>query len=104
GAAPRAGLGCPDGPSYGGARRLSLPVVADEPPRAAIRSFVVWRPEGAEDSITQSVLLPIASRAAAEAISDPPSYAESVESGRLGSLLELAQREDVDWWLDPALL
>ena len=97
-------LGYSDEPYYWGARRISLTVVADEQPLAAIRSFVVWRPEGAEDSITQSVLLPIASRDAAEAISDPPSYGESVESGRLGSLLELAQREDVDWWLDPALL
>src|SRR5690625_7767053 len=93
-------LGYSAEPYYWGARRISLTVVADEQPLAAIRSFVVWRPEGAEDSITQSVLLPIASRDAAEAISDPPSYGESVEYGRLGSLLELAQREDVDWWLE----
>ena len=97
-------LGYIDEPYYWGARRISLTVVADEQPLAAIRTFVVWRPEGAEDSITQSVLLPVASRDAAEAISDPPSYAESVESGHLGGLLDLAQREDVDWWLDPALL
>lgn len=97
-------LGYIDAPYYWGARRISLTVVADEEPLAAIRTFVVWRPEAAEDSITQSVLLPVTSRDPAEALTDPEGHAESVESGRLGSLLELAEREDVDWWLDPALL
>src|SRR5690625_4701187 len=69
-------LGYIDEPYYWGARRISLTVVADEQPLAAIRSFVVWRPEGAEDSITQSVLLPIASTDAVEEIADPPSYGE----------------------------
>ncbi|MFC7464140.1 DUF6049 family protein [Brachybacterium sp. GCM10030252] len=91
-------------PYFWGTRRISLTVVADEEPLAAIRSFVVWRPAGTEDSITQSVLLPVAALDASAPVTAPEAHAQSAESGRLASLEQLALREDVDWWLDPALL
>lgn len=97
-------LGYIDEPYYWGTRRISLTVVSGEEPVAAIRTFVVWRPDAAEDTITQSVLLPVASRDAAGAVTDPQEYAESIRTGRLAQLRELALREDVDWWLDPALM
>ncbi|WP_193106318.1 DUF6049 family protein [Brachybacterium sp. FME24] len=91
-------------PYYWGTRRLSLTVVSDEDPLSAIRSFVVWRPEGADDTITQSVLLPVAAQDASAPVTDPDAHRQSVESGRLASLRQLALRDDVDWWLDPALV
>lgn len=91
-------------PYFWGTRRLSLTVVADEEPLTSLRTFVVWRPDGARDAITQSVLLPLASEDASTAASDPAGLEASFESGRLASVRELAPREDVDWWLDPALL
>lgn len=89
---------------FWGTRRLSLTVVADEEPLTSLRTFVVWRPADADDSITQSVLLPFASEDASAVVTDPESFASSVESGRLASVRRLAPRGDVDWWLDPALL
>ncbi|WP_262425015.1 hypothetical protein [Brachybacterium sp. Z12] len=81
-----------------------MTVVADEEPLTSLRTFVVWRPADADDSITQSVLLPLASEDASAVVTDPESFASSVESGRLASVRRLAPRGDVDWWLDPALL
>src|SRR5699024_9696749 len=60
--------------------------------------------EQAEDSITQSVLLPVANQDASASITAPQEYAQSAQSGRLASLQQLALREEVDWWMDPALL
>src|SRR5699024_1043363 len=88
---------------YWGTRRLSLSVVADQDPLAAIRTFTVWRPEQAEDSITQSVLLPVANQDASASITAPQEYAQSAQSGRLASRQQLALREEVDWWMGPAL-
>ena len=97
-------LGYSDAPYYWGTRRISLTAVADEDPLASIRSFMVWRPAGAETTITQSVLLPVAEEDAFASVTDPEAHQQSLESGRLAGTRELAQRDDVDWWLDPALL
>lgn len=75
-------LGYSPEPYFWGTRRVSLTVVSEDRPLAALRSFVVWRPADAEEEITQSVLLPVTSA------DDVP----------------LAIRPEVDWWLDPALL
>lgn len=91
-------------PYFWGTRRLSLTVTSEEQPLSTLRTFVVWRPADATDTITQSVLLPLASEDASAAVSDPEAFARSSESGRLASVRGLAEREDVDWWLDPALL
>lgn len=89
---------------YWGTRRLSLTVVADEQPLTSLRTFVVWRPADAEETIRQSVLLPLASTDPSAAATDPEGFARSAESGQLASVRTLAERSDVDWWLDPALL
>src|SRR5699024_1251613 len=61
-------------------------------------------PTDATDSITQSVLLPMAAEDPSAMVTDPEAFAASAESGRLASLRGLAERPGVDWWLDPALL
>ncbi|MGP9845803.1 DUF6049 family protein [Brachybacterium sp. 107] len=97
-------LGYSEAPYYWGTRRISLTAVAGEDPQGAIRSFVVWRPADVDATITQSVLLPVASRDPAAAITDPEANEQSLESGHLATTRALALRDDVDWWLDPALL
>lgn len=97
-------LGYVDEPYFWGTRRISLTVVSGEEPLSSLRTFVVWRPDGADDAITQSVLLPVASLDASAPITAPEAYAEAAGSGRIADLIELAGRPDVDWWLDPALL
>lgn len=97
-------LGYSEAPYFWGSRRIALTVTAEEEPLSTLRSFVVWRPEDATDSITQSVLLPLAAEDAGGMLTDPEARAVSTESGRLASVQELAPRPGVDWWLDPALL
>lgn len=97
-------LGYSEESYYWGTRRLELTVASDQEPLATLRSFVVWRPTGAEDTITQSVLLPLAAEDASAMVTDPEAFAASLESGRLASMREIAPRPGVDWWLDPALL
>lgn len=97
-------LGYSEEPYYWGTRRISLTVVADGQPLTTLRTFVVWRPDDADDSIRQSVLLPLAAADPSAAVTDPEGYARSVESGQLASVRALSGRDDVDWWLDPALL
>lgn len=91
-------------PYYWGTRRIALTVASEDEPLSTLRTFVVWRPDDVEEAITQSVLLPFSAGDAATMVTDPEDFAESAESGRLASLEQLAQRQDVDWWLDPALL
>ena len=97
-------LGYSEEPYFWGTRRLSLTVTAGEQPLGTLRTFVVWRPADATDTITQSVLLPLAAEDASAPVIDPEAFARSSDSGRLASVRGLAQREDVDWWIDPALL
>src|SRR5699024_11812054 len=92
-----------DAPYYWGPRRLELTVTGDEEALATLRTFVVWRPTDATDSITQSVLLPMAAEDPSAMVTDPEAFAASAESGRLASLRGLAERPGVDWWLDPAV-
>ncbi len=89
---------------YWGTRRVSLTAVADDEPLAGLRTFAVWRPDGADVRITQSTLLPVSEADAASAVLAPEEHAASAEQGRLDALRALAAREDVDWWLDPALM
>ncbi|WP_345075890.1 DUF6049 family protein [Brachybacterium paraconglomeratum] len=91
-------------PYFWGTRRISLTVTSEEQPLGTLRTFVVWRPADATDTITQSVLLPLAAEDASAPVVDPEAFARSSESGRLASVRDLAPREDVDWWIDPALL
>lgn len=97
-------LGYVDEPYYWGTRRISLTAVAGTEPLAAIRTFTVWRPADATDRITQSVLLPVAADDPAAVVTEPEEHARSAQDGALAQLQQLALREDVDWWLDPALL
>lgn len=97
-------LGYSEETYYWGTRRVSLTAVADDEPLAGLRTFAVWRPDGAEETITQSTLLPVSETDAASAVLAPEEHAASAEQGRLAALRALAAREDVDWWLDPALL
>jgi hypothetical protein len=97
-------LGYSEEPYYWGTRRLALTVVAGDEALSTLRTFVVWRPADAEETITQSVLLPLAAADPSAMVTDPEAFAASAESGRLASLRSLAQRPDVDWWLDPSLL
>ncbi|WP_157235954.1 DUF6049 family protein [Brachybacterium sp. P6-10-X1] len=97
-------LGYSEAPYFWGTRRISLTVVSGEDPLSSLRSFVVWRPEDATASITQSVLLPVAAPEPAAAVTDPQALQESLASGRLADQQQLALRDDVDWWLDPSLL
>ncbi|WP_422116051.1 DUF6049 family protein [Brachybacterium sp. UNK5269] len=97
-------LGYSEQTYHWGTRRVSFTVVAAEQPLTALRSFVIWRPAGVEATITQSVLLPVAAHDASAVVTAPDAFQASAESGRLAGLQELSQREDVDWWLDPALL
>lgn len=97
-------LGYVDAPYYWGTRRLSLTVASEQEQLASLYTFVVWHPEGATDSVRQSVVLPVAALDPSAPITAPDAYAEAVESGRIADLVELAVRPDVDWWLDPALL
>lgn len=97
-------LGYSEETYYWGTRRVSLTAVADDEPLAGLRTFAVWRPDGADARITQSTLLPVSEADAASAVLAPEEHAASAEQGRLDALRALAAREDVDWWLDPALM
>jgi hypothetical protein len=97
-------LGYSEETYFWGTRRLSLTAVSGDEPLAGLRTFVVWRPDGADASITQSTLLPLSEADAAAAVTAPEERTASAEQGRLAGLRALAVREDVDWWLDPALL
>ena len=97
-------LGYSEETYFWGTRRLSLTAVAADEPLTSLRTFVVWRPEGTEARITQSTLLPLAEPDAAAAVASPEAHTASGEEGHLAAMQQLATREDVDWWLDPALL
>ena len=97
-------LGYEAAPYYWGTRRISLTVHAGDEPLASLRTFVVWRPAEATQTISQSVLLPLAASDPAGAVASPQAHTRSLQEGRLAALGTLAQRDDVDWWLDPALL
>ena len=97
-------LGYKDQPYFWGTRRISLTLSSEGTPLASLYTFVVWRPAGAQDAVTQSVLLPVATLDPSAPITAPDAFAETAESGRLADLVDLAVREDVDWWMDPALL
>lgn len=102
--APAEEIGLSEQPYYWGTRRLSLTVSVDGEAVSSIRSFVVWRPEGTEDAITQSVLLPVTASDPGLAATDPEAYAASLQDGQLASLSALSERDDVDLWMDPSLL
>lgn len=98
-------LGYSPDASFWGARRIAFTLTGDGGQElATLRSFVVWWPEGVTDTIDQSVLLPIAAEDPGQAALNPEAYGKSAESGRLAALGTLAQRTDVDWLLDPAVL
>jgi len=97
-------LGYSEESYYWGTRRIALTVTSDGEALAALRTFVVWRPEDAEDTITQSVLLPVTAEDPAAVVADPEARAASLEKGQLATVKALAPRGDVDWWLDPSLL
>jgi hypothetical protein len=87
-----------------GTRRLSLTVASGDDALGSLRTFTVWRPDGADQSVAQSVLLPVSGEEPGLASLDPEAHAASVTSGQLHSTAELARRGDVDWLLDPSLL
>lgn len=102
--APADDLGYATAPELWGARRIALTLESGGTALSTLRTFVVWRPAGAPGSITESVLLPIAPEDPGLAALDPAAYDETTTTGRLAALGELAQRDDVDWLLDPVVL
>lgn len=102
--ATAADLGYADSPELWGARRVALTVLSGDAPLATLRTFLVWRPAGATDAITQSVLLPISATDSGLAAMDPAAYDASVTSGRLSGIGRIAARPDVDWLLDPSVV
>lgn len=102
--APADSLGYATAPELWGARRIALTLESGGAAVSTLRTFVVWRPSGASGSITESVLLPIAPDDPGLAAIDPAAYDETTTTGRLASLGQLAQREDVDWLVDPVVL
>jgi hypothetical protein len=87
-----------------GTRRISVTAVDGDTPLDSLRTFTVWRPDDADATIRQSVLLPVRSDDPGRSAVDPEAYASSISDGDLGTLRDLALREDVDWMLDPSLL
>nr|WP_281368100.1 DUF6049 family protein [Helcobacillus massiliensis] len=73
---------------------------------SAVRSFIVWQPQDAQDLPTTGVstLVPVRSEVPAQAVTDPAGYAESLNSGTMKKQLEVARRPDADWLLDPSML
>ncbi|MBV7411260.1 hypothetical protein KRX56_00680 [Dermabacteraceae bacterium TAE3-ERU27] len=103
---PADSLNLPTDPREWGPRRISITLTDDGgQPLSVLRTFLVWIPSGVTpDRLSYSFLLPITTRQAAEQILAPDDFRQSVEGGRLHSLLTLAQRPEVDWLLDPSLL
>lgn len=97
-------LGFSSDPTLWGARRIALTLASPTAPISTLRTFTVWRPEGTTAQITQSVLLPVAAQDPGLAATDPHAYAASIADGPLHDALTIAERPDVDWLLDPALL
>ncbi|WP_165831789.1 DUF6049 family protein [Brachybacterium endophyticum] len=87
-----------------GARRVSVTATSDDGPLTSLRTFTVWRPEGADASVRTSLLLPLTSQDPGAAVADPDASQPSTLSGRESALADLASRKDADWLLDPALL
>lgn len=103
---PADSLNLPTDPLSWGPRRISITLSdGDGRPLSVLRTFLVWIPNGVTPHrLSYSFLLPITTHQAAEQILAPDDFRQSVASGRLNSLLVLAQRPDVDWLLDPSLL
>lgn len=97
-------LGLGDEDWLWGARRTALTVRSQGTDLATLRTFLVWRPSGATESVAQSVLLPVTADDPGQVATDPTAFAENAHRGRLSERLRLAERSDVDWLLDPALL
>lgn len=97
-------LGYSTEPYYWGARRLSLTLTTADGPVEALRTFVVWRPRGADQVISQSVLLPVADPEPGVTSLDAQAAAASASSGYLGDLRSAALDPRLDWWLDPSLV
>lgn len=97
-------LGYTPEPYYWGTRRISLTLRGDDRPLGGLRTFTVWRPTGADTSIAESVLLPLAAEDPSMAASSPERSAGSMRDGALARLRTVAEHPAVDWWLDPSLL
>ncbi len=97
-------LGYSTEPYLWGTRRISITLASEGQALHSLRTFVVWHPQGVTQKIRSSVLLPIAAPDPGAVLSDRNGFAESVRSGQLAQLKTVAQRPDVDWWLDPSLL
>ncbi|MCS6711860.1 hypothetical protein JSY14_07430 [Brachybacterium sp. EF45031] len=101
---PADDLGWSSDPDLWGTRRVALTVADASGALATVRTFVVWRPDGTTARVDQSVLLPLTAQDPGTAALDPAAHAQDLREGRLGAMLALARRDDVDWLLDPALL
>lgn len=102
--APADQLGFSPEPYYWGTRRISLTLVNGTAPVTGLRTFVVWRPAGATDAITQSVLLNVGAPDPVQASRDPKAYAASAKNGQLAHIRDAALAPSADWVLDPALM
>jgi hypothetical protein len=97
-------LGFSSAPYLWGARRLSVTATDEGDPLASLRSFTVWRPEGADARVSSTVMLPVAATDPGAVVTDTDAFTASADKGRLKDLSDLAARSDVDWMLDPSLL
>ena len=95
-------------PSLWGARRVSITARSGEEALTSLRTFTVWWPEGSAAAMQQplrsSVLMPVWTPRPGQALLEPDDFAVRAEEGRLSAVTQLAQRDDVDWVLDPSLL
>lgn len=83
-----------------GIQRVSAPGTA----RSTLRTFVVWQPSQETPTIDLAYLTPIHAEDPAELAIDPEGFVKDATTGELADRLEISQRADVDWWLDPSLL
>ncbi|MCT1866381.1 DUF6049 family protein [Dermabacter sp. p3-SID358] len=73
-------------------------------PAATLRTFLVWQPATTTPSVTLAYLAPLTSADPARIATDPESFEKDVKEGAFAAQWEIAQRDDVSWWLDPSML
>lgn len=73
-------------------------------PTATLRTFVVWQPVADTPSVSLAYLAPLASADPALVATDPKAFEKDVHEGAFAAQWEIAQRDDVSWWLDPSML
>ncbi|RUP86441.1 DUF6049 family protein [Dermabacter sp. HSID17554] len=77
---------------------------ANATPVATLRTFLVWQPADHTPSVSLAYLAPLASTDPALVATNPEAFEKDVREGAFAAQWEIAQRDDVSWWLDPSML